>query len=72
MVEVSRGGFVMSQVEILDELRKLSRTDRREILNRILELDDEVEVLEDHRHMADEAFQMLDKMEAADAANSAR
>lgn len=62
----------MSQTEILDELRKLSRKDRREILNRILELDDDVEVLEDRRCMADEAFQMLDKMEAADAANSAR
>ena len=56
----------MSTSEILSELPKLSRVERRAILNRLIELDEDVEVLNEQRRQADEAFQMLDAMEAAD------
>jgi hypothetical protein len=62
----------MSKTEIIAELPKLSRHDRREILDRILDLEDEPEILEDHRRAADEAFRMLDSMEQEDAQNAAR
>ena len=62
----------MSATEIIGELPKLSPRDRRRILDRILELDDEAEMLEERRHLADETFQMLDALETADAQNSAR
>ncbi|MBC7820267.1 MAG: hypothetical protein IAG10_25570 [Planctomycetaceae bacterium] len=48
----------------MDELPKLSPRERRRILDRILELDDEAEMLEERRHLADESFQMLDALEA--------
>jgi hypothetical protein len=54
----------MSTAEILAELPKLSREDRRRILDRILEMEDEAQSVEAIRRMADEAFQMLDAMEA--------
>jgi hypothetical protein len=57
----------MTTAEILSELPGLSRQDRRRILNRILEIEDDAEVLEASRRMADEAFQILDAMEAEDA-----
>lgn len=63
---------VMSKTEIIAELAKLTRRDRREILDRILELEEETEVLEDRRRAADETFQMLDALESEDAKNSAR
>ena len=59
----------MSTAEILAELPRLSRGDRRRILERILQLEDEVASVEAIRHMADEAFQTLDAMEAEDAAS---
>ena len=62
----------MSSTEILAELPKLSQRERRRILDRLLELDDEAELLEERRHLADEAFQMLDALEAEDAQNAAR
>ncbi len=49
--------------EILAELPKLSHEDRRRILDRILEIDDEAKSAETARRTADEAFQMLDAME---------
>ena len=58
----------MSTAEILTELPKLSREDRRRILDRILEIEDESESLEAARRTADDTFQMLDAMEAEDAA----
>ncbi len=61
----------MSATEIIGELPKLSPRERRRILDRILELDDEAEMLEERRHLADETFQMLDALETADAQNSA-
>ncbi len=57
----------MTIAEILAELPKLSREDRRLILDRILEIEDEAVSVEGVRHSADEAFQMLDAMEAEDA-----
>ena len=61
----------MTTAEILSELPELSRQDRRRILDRLLEIDDDAEVLEAGRRVADEAFQMLDAMEAEDAASQA-
>jgi hypothetical protein len=54
----------MSTAEILAELPKLSRDDRRRILARILEMEHEAQSVETIRRMADEAFQTLDAMEA--------
>ena len=62
----------MSTSEILSELPKLSRVERRAILNRLIELDEDAEVLDERRRQADEAFQMLDAMEAEDAESEAR
>ena len=62
----------MSTTEILIELPKLSRVERRAILNRLIELDEDVEVLDERRRQADEAFQMLDAMEAEVAESEAR
>lgn len=46
------------------ELTRFSPRERRRILDRILELDDEEEMLEQRRYLADEvAFQMLDALE---------
>ncbi len=62
----------MSTAEILAELPKLSREDRRRILERILEMEDEAESVEATCRMADEGFQLLDAMEAEDAASQSR
>jgi hypothetical protein len=56
----------------MSELPKLSRQDRRRILDRILEIEDEAEWLEASRRIADEAFQMLDALEAEDATRQPR
>jgi hypothetical protein len=65
-------GPLMSTAEILAELPKLSRQERRRILERILEIEEVAESVEAIRRMADEAFLMLDAMEAEDAANQSR
>lgn len=57
----------MTTAEILSELPVLSRQDRRKILDRILDIEDEAKVLETSRRLADEAFQILDALEAEDA-----
>ena len=62
----------MSTSEILSELPKLSRVERRAILNRLIELDEDEEVLDERRRQAAEAFQILDAMEAEDAESEAR
>jgi len=62
----------MSTAEILAELPKLSREDRRRILERILEMEEEAGSVEAIRHTADEAFRILDAMEAEDAASQSR
>ena len=57
----------MNIAEILAELPCLSRENRRMILDRILEMEDEAAWVEGMRRSADEAFQMLDAVEAEDA-----
>jgi hypothetical protein len=56
----------MSTAEILAEIEKHSREDRRRILERILEMEDEAQSVEALCRMADESFQMLDATEAED------
>ena len=63
---------MMTTTEILAELPGLSRQDRRRILDRILEIEDDADILEAHRRIADEGFQILDEMEAEDAAGQSR
>ena len=61
----------MSHTEILAELPRLTQSQRREIAERALALDDEAQILEERRHLADEAFRMLDALDE-DAKNPAR
>ncbi len=53
----------MSTNEILEELPKLSREDRRAIARRIFGLEEEREELDWAAQAADQAFQLLDKLE---------
>ncbi len=62
----------MSTSEILIELPKLSHAERRAILYRLMELDQDGDILEENRRQAVEAFQMLDALEAEDAENETR
>ena len=62
----------MSYTEIMAELPRLTPRQRREIAERALALDDEAQILEARRHLADEAFRMLDVLEDEDAKNKAR
>ena len=58
----------MSTAQILTELPRLSHADRREIVRRLIELEEEAQVLADADARADANFQMLDALEAADNA----
>ena len=60
----------MSATEILSELPKLKREERRAIARRVFELEEEREELDWATQAADQAFQMLDKMEDEDASAS--
>lgn len=62
----------MSKAEIIEELAKLSPQERREIVRRVFELEDEAQALTDADRRADERFRMLDAMEAEDAAPGSR
>ena len=62
----------MSTAEILAEIPKLSSEDRRRLLDRLLEVEDDTALIEAARRTADETFQMLDAMEAEDAASQSR
>lgn len=62
----------VSTMEILAELQNLSSADRRKILDRILEMEENTQTVEAIRRTADAAFLMLDTMEAEDAANDSR
>ena len=62
----------MSQAEIISEIPKLSHTERREILRRIIEAEEDAQTLADCDRRALERFQMLDAMEAEDEKNAAR
>jgi len=61
------GQIPMSTTEILTELPKLTHRERREIARRILELEEEAQVLDDCDRRANENFLILDEMEARDA-----
>ena len=61
----------MSTTEILIELPKLTSLERRAILNRLIELDENADVLDQMTRQADEAFQILDALEAEDAEGEA-
>ena len=62
----------MSATEILNELPKLKREERRAIARRVFELEEEREELEWAAQAADLAFQELDKMEEQDAPSKSR
>ena len=62
----------MSATEILNELPKLKREERRAIAGRVFELEEEREELEWAAQAADLAFQELDKLEERDASSKPR
>jgi hypothetical protein len=62
----------VSASEILAELPKLSREDRRRLAAAIFDLEEEADLLRDCDRRADEHFRMLDIMEKKDAQASSR
>jgi hypothetical protein len=63
----------MSLAEIVNELPKLKRAERRELARRLFEIDDEeAQLLAECDQRADERFLMLDAMEAEDGKTGAR
>ncbi|MGA9453515.1 MAG: hypothetical protein WBW41_19485 [Verrucomicrobiia bacterium] len=62
----------MSRAEIISEIPKLSHADRREIMRRIIEAEEDARTLADCDQRALERFQMLDAMEAENEKNAAR
>lgn len=62
----------MSKAEIVAELPKLSHQERREIVRRIIELEEDTETLAECDRLALERFQMLDALEADNEQNAAR
>lgn len=62
----------MTTSEILAELPELTPQERRLMVERIMELDAIGDVIEQCRRSADDAFLLLDAMEADDAANETR
>lgn len=63
----------MSLAEIVDELPKLNRSERRELARRIFDFaDEEASLLTECDRRADERFQMLDEMEAHDGQTGTR
>lgn len=62
----------MSASEILAELPKLSRQERRRLAAAIFDLEEEADLLRDCDRRADERFRMLDMMEEKDAQAGSR
>jgi hypothetical protein len=63
---LARSKFLsVSKAEIIKQLPKLSRRDRREIARLIFEIEDSQEILADSDRRANERFLMLDDLEAA-------
>lgn len=62
----------MGAAEILNELPRLNREERRAIARRVFELEEEHEELEWANRAADLAFQELDRLEEIDAASKPR
>ena len=61
----------MSASEIIAELPKLSRTERRQLAVAIFELEEDADLLRDSDRRADERFRLLDMMEEEDGKTSA-
>ena len=61
-----------SASEIIAELPKLSRTERRQLAVAIFDLEEEADLLRDCDRRADERFRMLDVMEEEDGKTSSR
>ena len=62
----------MSASEIIAELPKLSRTERRQLAVAIFKLEENADLLSDCDRRADERFRLLDMMEEEDARTSVR
>jgi hypothetical protein len=62
----------MSASEIVAELSKLSREERRRVAAAIFDLEEEADLLRDCDRRADEHFRMLDLMEEQNAQASSR
>ena len=62
----------MSRAEIISEIPKLSHADRREIMRKIIEAEQDAATLAECDQRALENFKMLDAMEAEDEKNSSR
>jgi len=56
----------MSSAEIIAQLPKLTHKERRAVARRIIELENEAQLLADSDRRADANFKMLDVMEAED------
>jgi hypothetical protein len=57
----------MSLTEIIQEISRLSLPERRMLTNKLLELEPGREDIEMCNQLADDAFQILDRMEDEDA-----
>jgi hypothetical protein len=57
----------MSSTDILASLPALTHQERRAVARRLIELEDEAQLLADCDRRADENFQLLDAAEADDA-----
>jgi hypothetical protein len=62
----------VSRAEIISEIPKLSRHDRREIMRYLFEMEEDAAALAECDRLALERFQMLDAMETEDEKNAAR
>ncbi len=62
----------MSQAEIIAEIPKLSHAERRQIMRRLFEAEEDAATLAECDRLALERFQMLDAMEAENEKNTPR
>ena len=62
----------MSKADILAEIPRLSHEERREIMRRIFEAEEDAATLVECDRLALERFQMLDAIEAEDEQDDAR
>ena len=62
----------MSKAQILAEIPKLSHAERRDLMRRLFEAEQDAATLAECDRLALERFQMLDAMEAEDEKNAAR
>jgi hypothetical protein len=60
----------MSKAEIVAEIPRLSHQDRREIMRCLIAAEEDSQILSDMDRLAQERFQMLDALEAEDAAKN--